>query len=453
MGKLLSTLHSPQLVADFQRICGVSVLESEPLIDNGTGKPSNDFDISKLSDTVNVSKRKRKNGNKTDLENELQIGNSKSDLHSGSMKFKVTNRFLYHIFCFGSNLGNEIFYICFFPFWFWNVDGYVGRRLCFFWGLFMYLGQATKDMLKIPRPASPPVIRMEDRYALEYGMPSTHAMVGAGIPFGIFFLTKERYIFPSEVTLAVAILWCTLVCCSRCYLGMHSVLDVLAGLIYVFALMFVCFNWSLMDLVDHFVLEGGFLSFLLCLCVPLALCIFYPSPKNTWSTARGDTTIITAVCCGQLLSHWLSYQLGQMSSPVVASRVGGQFLGHNSTLGALDVSAESATSLPSGGGLVLNPPYPVTPLTAEWAMITLSRTVLGLVVLVACRFLIKTVSLGLVCKLNGHETDDSEARRSLRVELPYKFATYSLLTICALLLCPVLFRELGIERETYFTEL
>lgn len=218
--------------------------------------------------------------------------------------------------------------------------------------------------------------------------------------------------------------------------------------------MFVCFNWSLMDLVDHFVLEGGFLSFLLCLFVPLALCIFYPSPKNTWSTARGDTTIIIAVCCGQLLSHWLSYQLGQMSPPVIASRVGGHFLGLNSTLGkVLNVSAESASSLSSGGGLALHPPYPVTPLTAEWAMITLSRTVLGLLVLVACRFTIKTVSLVLVCKLNGYETDDAEARKSLRVELPYKFATYSLLTICGLLLCPVLFRELGIERETYFTEL
>ena len=201
MAKLLSTLHSPQLVADFQRICGVSVLESEPLNDNGAGKPSNYFGISELSDVVNISKRKRKNGKKSDSEKEWDR-NLKSDLHSGSLKFKVTNRFLYHIFCFGSNLGNEIFYICFFPFWFWNVDGYVGRRLCFFWGLFMYLGQATKDILRIPRPASPPVVRMEDRYALEYGMPSTHAMVGAGIPFGIFFLTKERYI------VSILSFWC-----------------------------------------------------------------------------------------------------------------------------------------------------------------------------------------------------------------------------------------------------
>jgi len=58
----------------------------------------------------------------------------------------------------------------------------------------MYIGQATKDIVKLPRPASPPVIQLEKQYALEYGMPSTHAMVGAGIPFAVFFLTKERYI-------------------------------------------------------------------------------------------------------------------------------------------------------------------------------------------------------------------------------------------------------------------
>jgi len=57
----------------------------------------------------------------------------------------------------------------------------------------MYAGQALKDILKIPRPSAPPVVRLERRYALEYGMPSTHAMVGAGMPFSIYFLTAERY--------------------------------------------------------------------------------------------------------------------------------------------------------------------------------------------------------------------------------------------------------------------
>lgn len=109
-------------------------------------------------------------------------------------EYVIKNKPLYYIFNFGANLGNEIFYITFFPFWLWNIDSFVGRRVCIFWALFMYLGQVTKDVLKIPRPASPPVIRLEKLYALEYGMPSTHAMVGAGFPFSILLLTSERYI-------------------------------------------------------------------------------------------------------------------------------------------------------------------------------------------------------------------------------------------------------------------
>ena len=66
-------------------------------------------------------------------------------------EYVITNKFFYYLFHFGANLGNEIFYITFYPFWIWNIDGFVGRRVCIFWALFMYLGQATKDILKIPR--------------------------------------------------------------------------------------------------------------------------------------------------------------------------------------------------------------------------------------------------------------------------------------------------------------
>lgn len=57
----------------------------------------------------------------------------------------------------------------------------------------MYVGQAAKDVIKWPRPASPPVFRLEKKYAFEYGMPSTHAMVGVGLPFLTFILTTNRY--------------------------------------------------------------------------------------------------------------------------------------------------------------------------------------------------------------------------------------------------------------------
>lgn len=40
--------------------------------------------------------------------------------------YRIQNRFAYYLFKFGSLLGQEEFYISFFPFWFWNFDGPTG---------------------------------------------------------------------------------------------------------------------------------------------------------------------------------------------------------------------------------------------------------------------------------------------------------------------------------------
>lgn len=104
----------------------------------------------------------------------------------------VTNKFWYYLFIIGTELGDETFYACFIPFWFWNVDGVVGRRFVLVWATLMYLGQALKDIMCCPRPP-PPVIKLQSKWAAEFGLPSTHAMVGVSIPFSILLYTHERY--------------------------------------------------------------------------------------------------------------------------------------------------------------------------------------------------------------------------------------------------------------------
>lgn len=44
------------------------------------------------------------------------------------------------------HLLDEIFYATMIPFWFWNIDGYVGRRVVFVWAIVMYVGQGCKDV-------------------------------------------------------------------------------------------------------------------------------------------------------------------------------------------------------------------------------------------------------------------------------------------------------------------
>lgn len=62
------------------------------------------------------------------------------DNRNGSKEFQITNKFWYYLFVLGTALGDEVFYSCFIPFWFWNVDGFVGRRVILVWTLVMYIG-------------------------------------------------------------------------------------------------------------------------------------------------------------------------------------------------------------------------------------------------------------------------------------------------------------------------
>jgi len=55
------------------------------------------------------------------------------------------------------------------------------------------VGQGIKDIVRWPRPSCPPVVRLQKKWALEYGMPSTHAMVGVSIPLSVILYTMNRY--------------------------------------------------------------------------------------------------------------------------------------------------------------------------------------------------------------------------------------------------------------------
>ena len=231
-------LNSPQLVADFQKFFGVEHVKKEYSSMNGSvgdnkskingtvnyGSKGSNYNLRSrcgsdkdrsikrtgytklieklhdddcLSTNDNISESFIEPGLETDM---TEQSSSASDSGSGSSDevsepndYVIKNKFYWYLFQFGASLGNEVFYIAFFPYWFWNVDGYIGRRVCMFWCIFMYIGQVVKDLIKWPRPTSPPVVRMEKRYALEYGMPSTHAMTGAGVPFAIMYFSKDRY--------------------------------------------------------------------------------------------------------------------------------------------------------------------------------------------------------------------------------------------------------------------
>ena len=229
--ELMRKLHSPEIVASFQRFCGVCIQNEAKGEQNGGSPtaaaaerptpptPHTDGDTGvRTRSRTNASNISHTTANGNGQNGFVQNGHLHSPLevkHSGSehpsprengspvpgesthtdgeVKYSVTNKLLYYMFVVGAAIGDEIFYCILWSTWFWNFDGYVCRRVVYIWCFIMYVGQATKDIIRWPRPASPPVARMEKRYELEYGMPSTHAMVGAAIPFSTYFLASARY--------------------------------------------------------------------------------------------------------------------------------------------------------------------------------------------------------------------------------------------------------------------
>lgn len=333
--------------------------------------------------------------------------------------FTIASKFLHYFFLFGTELGDELFYSMFIPFWFWNIDGYVGRRVVLAWAIVMYTGQGIKDIVRWPRPGYP-AVRVQQKWALEYGMPSTHAMVGVSIPFSVLLFTLNRYKYTTEIGLTFAVLWCLLICVSRVYLGMHTVLDILAGLALAIILMFPlvpCVNY-----LDNYFLTNP-MSPILILMSSILMIVYYPNSEK-WTPTRGDTTMIISVTVGLHIGAWLNYQTGNMS---VAE---------------------------------LSPPYEIYWPSQYMCLCIIMRMILGLAIIALVLTTCKRVSYNWLCALLGQNPDNiKNSENSLDnkhktfVELSCKFISCAIVGLHIVYFIPLLFRSLGIERPTFYTEI
>jgi len=73
------------------------------------------------------------------------------------------------------------FYTGFLPLLFWSGHGKLARQMTLLMAFCDYLGNSVKDIVSAPRPCSPPVRRVtatedEKENAMEYGLPSSHAL-------------------------------------------------------------------------------------------------------------------------------------------------------------------------------------------------------------------------------------------------------------------------------------
>ncbi|XP_075782497.1 serine/threonine-protein phosphatase 2A 56 kDa regulatory subunit epsilon isoform isoform X7 [Pelodiscus sinensis] len=436
LARLAAYLQDPQKVADFQRLCGVETpavraASPPPAGESGEPGPLANGSCPAMDGGGDGDGGPRARGGEkrhpSGLGNGAVPGGAGGEAppqgkptwwrrqprrnsltgEDACQEIAIRNSVLYYLFSLGTELGNELFYILFFPFCIWNLDAWVGRRLIIVWVWVMYLGQCTKDVIRWPRPASPPVVKLEVFYNSEYSMPSTHAMSGTAIPLALVLLSYGRWQYPLVYGLILAICWCSLVCFSRIYMGMHSILDVIAGFLYAI-LILVVFHPAV-DLIDNFNLTYKHAP-LIIISLHLVLGVF-SFTLDTWSTSRGDTAQILGSGAGVACGSHFNYMFGLMQDP-------------------------------SPNALPLIPPSITVTLFGK----AILRLLIGVIVLLLTRIVMKKITVPLACKIFGIPCNDiRQARQRMEVELPYRYITYGMVGFSLMVLVPSLFLFIGLS--------
>ncbi|OAY64081.1 lipid phosphate phosphatase delta [Ananas comosus] len=192
------------------------------------------------------------------------------------------HRYLDNMFSVLSCVVSVPFYTGFLPLLFWSGHSKLARQMTLLMAFCDYTGNSVKDVISAPRPSCPPVRRVtatkdEKENATEYGLPSSHALNTVCLSGYLlhYILTNS----PQNDTVAVVagfslvFLLVILIGIGRIYLGMHSLIDVAAGI--VFGLVILAFWLAVHDYVDNFIISGqnvtsfwASLSFLLCFAYP-----------------------------------------------------------------------------------------------------------------------------------------------------------------------------------------
>lgn len=213
---------------------------------------------------------------------------------------KANNKFLHYYFKFASATGDEMFGLI--PILFWTSLP-TAKTFILAFGIFLMTGQIIKDCLRLPRPNSPKIVKMEKEFEKEFGFPSTHT-ISAMIPLSVVTSLAQRHqVFLSPAIWISLIIFVISVACSRMYLGVHSLLDIAGG-----SLIGICLAYSISvygESMESWIYHDDVAIFRLC-GFALAFLALYPRSRP-WSAGYGTAATIFGTFYGVSLSVYYLY--------------------------------------------------------------------------------------------------------------------------------------------------
>ncbi|KAL4222101.1 Sphingosine-1-phosphate phosphatase 1 [Mactra antiquata] len=430
---LLNLLHDPRIVAKFQNVCGVERLPDPDFDDEceirdanatNTGTFDSKYVKHRHSQKYVLRENVKNNNNLKIAKNDLQkegVPPFTSDDSDSDSQFKgnnpyritphrITNNFFYYVFKFASFFGDEAFYLTFLPFVLWNVDSSLVRPAVIVWSVSMYIGQVMKDILQWPRPATQIVVRLDIDFAQEFSMPSTHAVAASSIPLMLGHAVVNRYQVSTSLVVVLGLLWCFMTCGSRMYLGVHSLLDVIVGVLI--SLVVAAFVLPFTTQIDWFIQTNpAFPVIIILMCMAFST-VLYPAPEIGNNT-RPDCVKVIATTTGCLLGIWGNYFNG-MSQAVPVE-------------GLYDIYIPSIK-------------------TVACAIL---RFMIGVLTVALVKTVVQTVTVKFLSYIYGLEKAD---RHHPKIQVPYRFITYMALGIIISWTVPILHHKFGLGRPNYYLE-
>lgn len=142
MAYIIEYLKSPELVVAVQEYFGISYINQSATSKAAIKLNGNNDNVREnLNNDRNIHRRTLSDESSSSGTSNSEIVNGNVSQDDDELKYVIGNRFWYYLFIVGTALGDEIFYATFIPFWFWNIDSAVGRRVVFVWSSVMYVGE------------------------------------------------------------------------------------------------------------------------------------------------------------------------------------------------------------------------------------------------------------------------------------------------------------------------
>ncbi|KAG0055843.1 hypothetical protein BGZ83_007276 [Gryganskiella cystojenkinii] len=160
--------------------------------------------------------------------------------------------FLDSYFTLTAFAGHPLFFVCILPIMFWYGHSVFARGFVNVACVGVFVTSWVKDYLCLPRPLSPPLIRLSrsKRVHLEYGFPSTHTSNATSIALYLLsYLLISDWSFPTKVlSIMGLVVYLFSVVFGRLYCGMHTMSDLVGGA--VIGVVVWAVQWTFHDTID-----------------------------------------------------------------------------------------------------------------------------------------------------------------------------------------------------------